>query len=87
MRKDMKDYKAGYYTENDIVTIRNEHLIFYLKCLNDGYSKGALNNQEFILDDIFQKTFLDGNIKWQVTKYLNAMEISLIEPGKKILFR
>ena len=83
----MKDYKAGYYKENDIVTIRNEHLIFCLKCLNDGYSKGELNNQEFILDDIFQKVFLDGNIKWQVTEYWNAMEISRVEPGKKTLFR
>ena len=83
----MKDYKADYYKENDIVTIRHEHLFFYLKCLNDGYSKGELTNQEFILDDIFQKMFLDGNIKWQVIEYLDAMEISRVEPGKKTLFR
>ena len=83
----MKAYKEGYYTKNDIVTIRNKHLIFYLKCLNDGYSKGELNNQEFILDDIFQKTFFDGDIKWQVIEYWNAMEISRVEPGKKTLFR
>jgi hypothetical protein len=83
----MKDYKAGYYKENDIVTIRHEHLIFYLKCLNDGYSKSELNNQEFILNNIFQKTFLDGDIKWQVIEYLDAMEISRVEPGKKTLFR
>ena len=83
----MKVYKEGYYKENDITTIRYKYLTFYLKCLNDGYSKGELNNQEFILDDIFQKTFLDGDIKWQVIEYWDAMEISRVEPGKKTLFR
>ena len=54
-----------------------------MKDYKDGYSKSELNNQEFILDDIFQKTFLDGDIKWQVIEYWDAMEISRIEPGKK----